>query len=178
MLRRGLGTWIIAGWLSTLAQGAHAQAAGGFDLTGEWRGTEICDEVDGGRRNVFVERSPIFIRQGPNGRFLMLFRLDNGNADVVYEGIVQPVAAGGHEAVAIACGGDFRSQEVIRFRPITAVGAKGLFNGESQFFTNDFPGSGGVTNFGTCKYAYERVSTVRPVVRSCPRSPITGQPGG
>jgi hypothetical protein len=176
--RRMVGIGIIVGCLGTLAQGAHAQATDGFDLTGEWHGTEICDELDGGRRNVFVERSPIFIRQRPDGRFVMLFRLENGNADVVYEGIVQRVAAGGHEAVAIACGGDFRSQEVIRFRPITAVGAKGLFNGESQFFTNDFPGSGGVTNFGTCKYAYERVSTVRPDVRSCPRSPITGQPGG
>jgi hypothetical protein len=174
-MRRVLGTWIVAGSLGIVVLGAHAQTAAGLDLTGEWHGTEICDEVDGGRRNVFVEQSPIFIQQRPNGRFLMLFRLDNGNADVVYEGIVQQVAAGGHEAVAIACGGNFRSQEVIRFRPITAPGAGGLFNGESQFFTNDFPGSGGVTNFGTCKYAYERVSTVRPTVRSCPRSPITGR---
>ena len=61
-----------------------------FDLTGEWHGSEICDEVDAGKRNVFVETSPIFIRQEANGRFRMLFRLENGRADVIYGGLSQP----------------------------------------------------------------------------------------
>lgn len=175
-MRPKLKVWIALGTFSACGLGADARAGAGFDLTGEWHGTEICDEVGGGRRDVFVERSPIFIRQRPDGSFLLLFRLDNGHADVIYEGVVQRLAGGGHEAMAIACGGDFRSQEVIRLRPVVATGATGLFNGDSQFFTNDFPGSGGITSFGTCKYAYERVSTIRPAVSDCPRSPITGKP--
>lgn len=156
---------------------APAQAADGFDLTGEWHGSEICDELGNGQPGVFVETSPIFIRQRPDGTFRMVFRLDNGKADVIYEGIVQAVATGGHEAVAIGCGGDFRSQEVIRLRPAIATATSGVLNGESQFFTNDFPGSGGAISFGTCKYAYNRVSTERPVIPRCPRSPIGGEAG-
>lgn len=169
-------------WLYVLAMlavpgVAHAAALpDGFDLTGEWHGTELCDEIDGGQPGVFAEPSPIFITQRPNGRFLMLFRLENGNADVIYEGIVRPVRGGGHEAVAIGCGGDFRSQEVIRFRPLSAAPGNSFFNGELQFFTNDFPGGGGAVNFGTCKYAYERVNVRPTFIPRCPISPITGLP--
>jgi hypothetical protein len=154
---------------------ASALAADGIDLTGEWHGTEICDELDGGEPAVFTETSPILIRQRSNGRFTMLFRLENGQADVIYEGIVQKVTGGGQEAIAIACGGAFESQEVIRLRPVIVKGRTGFFNGESQFFTDDFPGSGGAVNFGTCKYAYERVTTTPPVIERCRPSPIGGK---
>lgn len=153
--------------------GQTAEAAGRLDLTGEWHGSEICDEVDDGERGVFVETSPIFIQQEAGGRFSMLFRLEGGEADVLYEGITQRLAGGGHEAVAVACGGAFRSQEVIRFRPLVG-GPEAFLNGDSQFFTNDFPGGGGSVNLGTCKYAYVRVSTFSPPIESCPTSPITG----
>lgn len=171
-MRHMRGTSATAGVVGCLILTTTAMAANAIDLTGEWRGTEVCDEVDGGTPGVFTETSPIFIRQRANGRFTMLFRLNGGNADALYEGVVREVAGGGHEAVAIACGGDFASQEVVRLRPIVAKGRKGLFNGESQFFTDDFPGSEGVINFGTCKYAYERVSTARPVLGRCVPSPI------
>jgi hypothetical protein len=150
-----------------------ARASDGFDLTGEWHGTQICDELDGGKRSVFVETSPIFIRQLANGRFRLLFRLNGGAADIVYEGVTQP-SDGGREGIAIACGGAFRSQEVVRLRPLTGSGLTAFFNGESQFFTNDFPGSGGTTNFGTCKYAYQRVVAAVPTIKACAVSPIMG----
>ena len=145
-----------------------------FDLTGEWHGSEICDEVDAGKRNVFVETSPIFIRQEANGRFRMLFRLENGRADVIYGGLSQPTdgRGRGHEGIAIACGGAFKSQEVIRLQPLIGKGPTPLFDGESQFFTNDFPGSNGAANFGTCKYAYTRVSASAPAIARCARSPF------
>lgn len=159
--------------LATLAAPQAGRAAA-FDLTGEWHGSEICDEVDAGKRNVFVETSPIFIRQEADGRFRLLFRLDGGRADVIYEGLTQVTDGGGREGIAIACGGAFRSQEVIRLRPLTGKGPAPFFDGESQFFTNDFPGSGGAVNFGTCKYAYTRVATAAPRIPACGRSPLAG----
>jgi hypothetical protein len=143
------------------------------DLTGEWHGTELCDELDNGAPGVFAETSPIFIRQGKDGHFRMLFRLNDGKADVLYEGLLKQVAGGTSvEGVAIACGGAFESQEVIRLRPIASTNGQLFFNGESQFFTDDFPGSGGAVNFGTCKYVYQRVTAVRPTIPHCASSPI------
>ncbi len=111
------------------------------DLAGEYHGTELCDELDNGTPGVFAETSPIFIAQGKGGRFRMLFRLADGKADVLYEGILKRVAGSDQvEGVAIACGGAFASSEVIRLRPIGSSGGQPFFNGESQFFTNDFPG--------------------------------------
>ena len=143
------------------------------DLTGEYHGTELCDELDNGTPGVFAETSPIFIAQGKGGKFRMLFRLANGTADVLYEGVLKRVAGGTSvEGVAIACGGAFTSQEVIRLRPIGSSGGQPFFNGESQFFTNDFPGSGGAVNFGTCKYVYQRVAATKPTVPKCATSPF------
>ena len=143
------------------------------DLTGEWHGTELCDELDDGTPGVFTETSPIFIVQGKGGRFRMLFRLNGGKADVLYEGILKRVVGGTNvEGMAIACGGAFVSQEVIRLRPIGSSGGQPFFNGESQFFTDDFPGAGGAVNFGTCKYSYQRVATARPTIPRCDPSPI------
>lgn len=93
-MRHMRGTAAIAGVLGYLILTTTAMAANAIDLTGEWRGTEICDEVDGGTPGVFTETSPIFIRQRANGRSTMLFRLDGGNADALYEGMFpQNVAA-------------------------------------------------------------------------------------
>src|SRR5688572_16610110 len=83
------------------------------DLTGEYHGTELCDELDNGAPGVFAETSPIFIVQGKGGKFRLLFRLANGKADVIYEGILKRVAGGGSvEGVAIACDGASATQEV------------------------------------------------------------------
>ena len=143
------------------------------DLTGEWHGTELCDELDSGAPGVFIETSPIFIVQAKGGRFRMLFRLANGKADVIYDGILKAVAGSASaEGVAVACGGAFQSQEVIRLRPIGVANGQPFFNGESVFFTNDFPGSGGAVNFGTCKYVYQRVTSVRRNIPRCDPSPI------
>ena len=153
--------------------GSGAQAHGLPDLTGEYHGTELCDELDGGTPGVFAEASPIFIAQGKGGKFRMLFRLANGTADVLYEGILKRVTGSDQvEGIAIACGGAFASSEVIRLRPIGSSGGQPFFNGESQFFTNDFPGSGGAVNFGTCKYVYQRVAASKTVVPKCKVSPF------
>ena len=61
---------------------------------------------------------------------------------------------------------------MIRLRPIGSSGGQPFFNGESQFFTNDFPGSGGAVNFGTCKYVYQRVAATKPTVPKCEVSPF------
>lgn len=171
-MRRMWGTALVAGTLVHAMLPLAPQAADAIDLTGRWEGTEVCDELDSGQPGVFAETSPIFIQQRANGRFSMLFRLENGKANVIYEGLVRKVAGGGHEAIAIACGGAFKSQEVIRFRPVVAQGRQGLLNGESQFFTDDFPGAEGKVNFGTCKYAYQRVAVRRPTIERCTPSPI------
>lgn len=162
----------VAGFVAMTAV-APAMANQLPDLTGEWHGTELCDELDGGTPGAFIETSPIFIVQGKGGRFRMLFRLEGGKADVVYEGILKRVAGGTNvEGVAIACGGAFSSQEVIRLRPIGSTGGQPFFNGESQFFSDDFPGGGGAVNFGTCKYIYQRVGTKHPAIPRCRPSPI------
>ena len=143
------------------------------DLAGEWHGTELCDELDNGSPGVFAETSPIFIAQGKGGRFRMLFRLEDGKADVLYEGVLKRVVGSDQvEGVAIACGGAFSSQEVIRLRPIGSSGGQPFFNGESQFFTNDYPGAGGAVNFGTCKYVYQRTAATKPTVPRCKVSPF------
>lgn len=172
---RELRSSVMAGILGPMILATTANAAEPIDLTGEWRGTEVCDELDDGTPGVFADTSPILIRQHADGRFTMLFRLEGGRANVIYEGLVRKVAGGGHEAIAIACGGAFKSQEVVRFRPVVVQGRTGLLNGESQFYTADFPGSGGAVNFGTCKYAYGRVSRVRPAIRRCVPSPLDGK---
>jgi hypothetical protein len=56
---------------------------------------------------------------------------------------------------------------VIHLRPIGGSGGQRSFNGESQFFTDDFPGFAGSVNIGTCKYVYQRVAQSRPVVPTC-----------
>jgi hypothetical protein len=174
-MRRTWGKSAVAGVLACpILATATATAADAIDLTGEWRGTTVCDELGNGRPSVFADTSPVFIRQRAGGRFTMLLRLSGGEADVIYEGLVQRVAGGGHEVIAVACGGDFRSREVVRLRPILAGDREGLFNGESQLFSDDFPGTNGAVNFGTCKYAYQRATTVRPTIERCVPSPIGG----
>ena len=162
------------GVLAAILAGSGSAGANPFpDLSGEWQGTELCDELDDGTPGVFAEDSPIFIRQGRDGRFRLLFRLDDGKADVIYEGVLKRVAgSANYEGVAIACGGAFTSQEVIRLRPIGSSDGQPFFNGESVFFTNDFPGSGGAVNFGTCKYVYQRVAAARPAIPACDPSPF------
>ena len=143
-MRRGAGTVAVVTALAVPGAPLTAAADPLPDLSGEWHGTELCDELDDGAFGVFAETSPIFIAQGKGGRFRMLFRLADGTADVLYEGILKRVAGSDEvEGVAIACGGAFASSEVIRLRPIGSSGGQLFFNGESQFFTNDYPGPAG-----------------------------------
>ena len=69
-------------------------------------------------------------------------------------------------------GGAFASSEVIRLRPVAKSDGQLFFNGESQFFTNDYPGAGGAVNFGTCKYVYQRVAATKLRVPDCKVSPF------
>lgn len=172
-MRRGSG-WVAVVAALVVVGAPLAVAANQLpDLSGEWHGTELCDELDDGAFGVFAETSPIFIAQGKGGRFRMLFRLADGTADVLYEGILKRVAGGDEvQGVAIACGGAFASSEVIRLRPVAKSDGQLFFNGESQFFTNDYPGAGGAVNFGTCKYVYQRVAAKKPTVPKCKVSPF------
>ena len=171
------GSRTVAALIATAVLGAPLAVGANQlpDLSGEWHGTELCDELDAGAFGVFAETSPIFIAQGKGGRFRMLFRLAGGTADVLYEGVLKRVAGSDEvQGVAIACGGAFASSEVIRLRPVGTSDGQLFFNGESQFFTNDYPGAGGAVNFGTCKYVYQRTAATRPTVPKCATSPFAG----
>jgi hypothetical protein len=142
-------------------------------LSGEWQGTQLCDQLNDRAPGVFQETSPVFIAQGKGGRFRLLFRLDGGKASLVYEGILERVAVGDEvQGVAVACGGAFAGSEVIRLRPVGSSGGQMFFNGESQFFTNDFPGFAGSVNIGSCKDVYQRAARSQPAVPKCSVSPF------
>ena len=143
------------------------------DLAGQWRRPFDSPAVFAKDGVNVVSPELRFIAQGKGGRFRMLFRLADGTADVLYEGILKRVAGSDEvQGVAIACGGAFSSSEVIRLRPVGGSDGQLFFNGESQFFTNDYPGAGGAVNFGTCKYVYQRVAATKLRVPDCKVSPF------
>jgi hypothetical protein len=167
---------MLAGSLLALACAMKGAMAAVPDLTGTWRGIQICDELVGGRYENFVEQSSILIRQ-TGAQINLLYRGAAGSADnVLYEGVLQQVAGSTRaEGVAVACGGGYRSQEVLRLRPIQTSGSVTEFNADSQFFTDDFPGEVGIPDFGTCKFAYRRASTEPPTFSNTCTPPIDGR---
>ncbi|WP_191062076.1 hypothetical protein [Geminicoccus harenae] len=155
--------------LVLLAASTTAAVAAPPDLTGEWKGTVLCDGLTGGKFGSFEEHTTISIAQ-TGWQFTALYK-GTGDApdDLVYRGYVQRGDHGQVEAAAIACGGDYAAGEVIRLRPVVLTSRKGYFDGMSNFFTRHAPGYRGISDMETCKYSFERVSTVRPKVPACSR---------
>ncbi len=159
---------VVAG-LMLLAVSTTAAVAAAPDLTGEWKGTVLCDGLTGGKFARFEEHTTFSIAQD-GWQFTALYKgTDDVPDDLVYRGYVQRGDNGQVEAAAIACGGDYAADEVIRLRPVVLSGRKGYFDGISNFFTRNYPGSRGISDMETCKYSFERMSTVRPKVPACNR---------
>jgi hypothetical protein len=66
------------------------------------------------------------------------------------------------------CGGSYKAKETVRLRRVQVnEDSSGSFDAESLYESADAPGFEGVQIFGTCKWAYERVSTSNPRVPRC-----------
>ena len=66
------------------------------------------------------------------------------------------------------CGGSYEAHEMVRLRRVRVnEDASGSFDAESLYESADAPELEGVLIFGTCKWAYERVSTSNPRVPLC-----------
>ena len=159
---------MIAG-LMLLGVSSTVAVAAPPDLTGEWKGVVLCAGLTGGKFGSFEEHTTFSIAQ-TGWQFTARYK-GTGDVpdDLVYRGYVQRADHGQGEAAAIACGGDYAADEVIRLRPIVLTSKKGYFDGVSNFFTRNYPGSRGISDMETCKYSFERVSTVRPRVPACSR---------
>lgn len=165
----GASATVALAWLAPAA----VLANGLPDLSGEYPAAPSCATSWTAARPACLPRprrssSP----RARAGKFRMLFRLANGTADVLYEGILKRVT--GSDQVGDRhrlrrrlrqLGGDPPAPDRQQRRPA-------LLQRESQFFTNDFPGSGGAVNFGTCKYVYQRVAASKTVVPKCKVSPF------
>ena len=93
----------------------------------------------------------------------------DGAASLLYEGTVMALASSERfEAVVSVCGGSYEAQEMVRLRRVRVnEDGSGSFDAESLYESADAPELEGVLIFGTCKWAYERVSTSNPRVPRC-----------
>ena len=167
----------LSSMLGSLAFASSALAQGGsdIDLTGTWKGAQICEELIGGEFGNFVvvDNPLLVVQDGDTFRFLYVGDEEELADDLVYEGVIQNVEGSEHsEALAGVCGGDYKAEEIVRLRRIDISGDVARFDADSIFFTDDFPSFRGTLDFDTCKWAYERVSTERPDVPECQRPGI------
>ena len=129
------------------------------DLTGEWHGTELCDELDNGAPGVFAETSPIFIRQGNDGQFRDAVPPERrGWRDLKRRGRGDRLRRRVREPGGDRCG---------RSRARTDNCSSTANCSSSR---DDLPGGGGAVN--SCKYVYQLVTVVRPTIPRCASSPI------
>jgi hypothetical protein len=176
-MRRTSKAFALASMLGSLAFGSSALAQDGseVDLTGTWKGAQICEGLVGGELvNFVVVDNTLHVIQ-IRGRFRLLYIGDEEEIadDLLYEGIVQNVEGSDHfEALAGICGGDYKAEEIVRLRRIEVSEDGAHFDADSIFFTDDFPPAEGILDFETCKWAYERVSTEPPDVPECRRPGI------
>jgi hypothetical protein len=142
------------------------QQAVAFDLTGTWRGTQVCDELIGGKfENFVVIKDKLQISQSGD-------KIRMSNLGLLYRGVIQKneECKETGEAILTVCGGDFEAQEMVRILRIRAKKNEtaGSWDAISIFQTTEYPGSEGVQDFATCKWAYERTDTCDPEVPTCP----------
>ena len=104
------------------------------------------------------------------GDHLRLRRVTRDGAHaLIYEGPVMSLQGSTpREAMVSACGGTYEASEMLRLRRVRAdADGSGMFDAESLYVSTDAPGLEGIQIFGTCKWAYERVTAEDPRVPGC-----------
>ena len=160
----------LSSMLGSLAFGSTALAQDGSEasLTGIWEGIYVCDDSQAGVQVNFVAEDRVEITQKDG--LLRLRRVTQDGADsLLYEGPVAAlVSSERFEAMVSVCGGSYEAQEMVRLRRVQVNDdGSGSFDAESLYESADAPGVEGDQIFGTCKWAYERVSTSNPRVPRC-----------
>jgi len=139
------------------------QAYAAFDMTGTWKGTQVCNDLtEGVAENYLLQDDIVEIsQQGMDIRMTGL--------GLLYEGVGQRTAGPiKGEAVVSVCGGEFEAQEIVRIQRIQTGGAgQGSWDAISIFESKEYPGIEGDENFSSCKWVYERISTDDPNVPGC-----------
>jgi hypothetical protein len=153
------------------AMGLLASGAAPADeasLTGIWEGIQVCDDSQGGVQVNFVADDRVEITQR-DGHLRLRRVTQDGGASLLYEGTVVALASSERsEAMVALCGGSYEAQEIVRLRRVRVnEDGSGSFDAESLYESADAPGLEGVQIFGTCKWAYERVSASNPRVPRC-----------
>ena len=156
--------------LGYLAYGSTALAQDGSEasLTGIWEGIQVCDDSQAGVQVNFVADDRVEITQQDG--LLRLRRVTQDGADsLLYEGPVTALASSERfEAMVSVCGGSYKAKEMVRLRRVQVnEDGSGSFDAESLYESADAPRAEGDQIFGTCKWAYERVSTSNPRVPRC-----------
>lgn len=159
----------LVGSLACSAFPAPAQEAGA-DLTGVWEGIQVCDDNRGGEQINYVTDDRVEISQ--SDRSLRLRRVtQDGDSALIYEGGVVPVVGSTRvDALVTVCDGSYLAEEMLRLRRVRAdADGSGSFDAESLYQSTDAPGLSGTEIVGSCKWAYQRVSTDDPDVPACRR---------
>jgi hypothetical protein len=160
----------LSSMLGSLAFGSTALAQDGSEasLTGIWDGIQVCDDSQAGVQLNFVADDRVEITQQDG--LLRLRRVTQDGADsLLYEGPAVALASSERfEAMVSVCGGSYKAKEMVRLRRVQVnEDGSGSFDAESLYESADAPGFEGDQFFGTCKWAYERVSTSNPRVPRC-----------
>jgi hypothetical protein len=160
----------LSSMLGSLAFGSTALAQDGSEasLTGIWEGIYVCDDSQAGVQVNFVADDRVEITQ-QDGLLRLRRVTQDGAASLLYEGPVTALASSERfEAMVSVCGGSYKAKEMVRLRRVQVnEDGSGSFDAESLYESADAPGFEGVQIFGTCKWAYERVSTSDPRVPRC-----------
>ena len=138
------------------------------DLTGTWKGIQVCDDSDGGVARSFVTDDRVEISQ--EGDRLRLRRVSqDGELSLTYEGTVVALADSSRfEAMVSVCDGSYAAREMLRLRRVrVSEDGGGTFDAESLYESSEVPGLRGIQIFGTCKWAYQRISTADPRIPRC-----------
>ena len=153
------------------AMGLLASAAAPADeasLTGIWEGIQVCDDSNAGVQLNFVADDRVEITQ-LDGHLRFRRMAPDRAASLLYEGPVVALASSERfEAMVSVCGGSYKAQEMVRLRRVQVnEDGSSSFDAESLYESADAPRAEGDQIFGTCKWAYERVSTSNPRVPCC-----------
>jgi hypothetical protein len=137
-------------------------------LTGIWEGIQVCDDSNAGVQLNFVADDRVEITQ-LDGRLRFRRVAEDRAVSLLYEGPVVALASSERfEAMVSVCGGSYEAKEMLRLRRVQVnEDGSGSFDAESLYESADAPRLEGVQIFGTCKWAYERVSTSNPRVPRC-----------
>ena len=162
----------------SLVVGFSALAADGVtvDLTGTWRGAQVCDDFAGGEFLNFtlVNDQLLVVQDGDKIRFVSAGWPPTRSPTTSFTkaSSSRPRTGRRLRRWPASADDDYEPQETVRLHRITVSADGGHFDAESIFFTDDYPPAKGVLDFETCKWAYERVSTTPPSVPDCQRPGI------